>query len=379
MIRQFKKIAASLLNRFIEYKSNSFSEKREKSLLQNIGQIRAISGGGDSTDYQHIWADYWAPVVKYKSKWAYRLYSQFCGDNKYILSQPIADALNRAMNPSELLPFYSDKNIFDKILPKGVLPQTIFRVMDGIMMDADYNIISEMSNDKLSSLLKPFHRIILKPTVDTSSGNGVRLFNLRDSSQPKISVDLIKKSGNDIIIQEALTQSDFMAQFNPTSINTIRIATYKSPYDGEVHILSAVIRMGAPGAYVDNLHKEGHMIRINEQTGTLAKQCFNADGIPSKTHGPIDFSNQSYTVPDWDRIISFAKLTASALPHLKLLQLDIAIDSDNNPRLIEFNASGFSMWIAQFTGTPALGEYTDEIRRYALAQKHSLKIIPTRH
>ena len=46
MIRQFKKIAASLLNRFIEYKSNSFSEKREKSLLQNIGQIRAISGGG---------------------------------------------------------------------------------------------------------------------------------------------------------------------------------------------------------------------------------------------------------------------------------------------------------------------------------------------
>lgn len=43
--------------------------------------------------------------------------------------------------------------------------------------------------------------------------------------------------------------------------------------------------MGATNAVVDNMHQGGHMIRINEETGTLAKACFDADGIASKMHG----------------------------------------------------------------------------------------------
>ncbi len=318
--------------------------------------------------------------MKCRSVWAYRLYSKFCGENLYILSQPIADSLNRSLNPEELLPYYSDKNIFDLILPRGVLPKTILRIMDGLMMDEDYNIISYISDIELSKMLKPYKRVVIKPTVSTSSGRGVCLYNLESSTTGNtLSIDLIQKSGKNVIIQEALEQSHFMAQFNPTSVNTIRIATYKSPYSGNVHILSAVIRMGAAGAVVDNLHQDGHMIRVNEETGALAKVCFNANGIASKMHGNIDFSQELFTVPDWNRIVDFAKLIARSLPHLKLLQLDIAIDSENNPRLLEFNAEGFSMWIAQFTGTPAFGKYTDEIRRYALSQKHSVKFCQTRH
>ncbi len=278
-----------------------------------------------------------------------------------------------------MLPYYSDKNIFDKVLPDGVLPKTVLRIIDGLLMDADYNIIGYMSDSQFSALLEPYSRIVIKPTVNTSSGNGVRLINLTDSHKTELTVDIIRKSGRNIIVQEALKQSDFMTQFNPTSVNTIRIATYKSPYTGQIHILSAVIRMGASGAVVDNLHQDGHMIRIDEKTGVLAKECYNANGIASKTHGNIDFSRQSFTIPDWDGITDFARIIAASLPHLKLLQLDIAIDADNKPRLLEFNADGFSMWIAQFTGTPALGEHTDEIRKYALAQKHSIKIIQTRH
>lgn len=318
-------------------------------------------------------------MVKYRCIWAYRLYSHFCGHNLDILSQPVANAINRALNPEEYQAYYSDKNSFDKLLPAGVLPKTIIRVIDGLMMDADYNSIEGLTDSELQAYTAPYKRIVIKPTVETSSGKGVRLINLNDKADGTLTIDMIRKAGRNIIVQEALTQSDFMAQFNPTSVNTIRIATYKSPYTGQVHILSAVIRMGAPGAVVDNMHQNGHMIRIDEKTGKLAEQCFNADGTASKKHGDIDFSKQSFTVPDWAAIIDFAKSTAGKLPHMKLLQLDIAIDSENNPRLLEFNTDGFSMWIAQFTGTPALREHTGEIRKYAIAQKHSIKIIQTRH
>lgn len=78
--------------------------------------------------------------------------------------------------------------------------------------------------------------------------------------------------------------------------------------------------------------------------------------------------------PNRDRIKDFAKLIASSLPHMKLLQLDIAVDADGNLRLLEYNINGFSIWMAQFTGTPAFGKYTDEIRRYALSKKCRLKL-----
>lgn len=324
--------------------------------------------------------EYWAPLVNCRSIWAYRLYSHFCGHSKYILSQPVANELNRALNPEELLPVYTDKNIFDKMLPAGSLPKTVIRVMDGLLMDAGYNVIENFTDKDLSAMLSHYSKVVLKPTVDTDSGRGVRLFDLTNQRDINtLTVCYIRKSGNNMILQEAIRQSDFMSQFNPTSVNTLRVATYKSPYSGNVHILSAVIRMGAPGSDVDNLHQAGHMVRVDINTGELAKCCFNANGVSSKSHGSIDFSNHTFIVPGWEYVKEFAKTVTRSLPHLKLLQLDIAIDKDGGPRLLEYNAGGFAMWIAQFTGTPALGEHTEEIRKYALEQKHSVKIYPTRH
>lgn len=369
MKRQLKNIIALVIERRLEIMCNKYSERRERQLL-------SLLGGGKCTDSERLWIEYWKPLVKCRSVWAFRLYSKFCGETKYILSQPIADSLNRALNPEELVPFYSDKNVFDMLLPKGTLPKTILRVMDGMFMDADYNIMENLTDADLSEMLEPYTHIIMKPTTDTSSGRGVCFI---DRQSKKITVDFIKNAGNNLIVQEALKQSDFMSQFNPTSVNTVRIATYKSPYSGEVHILSAVIRMGASGAAVDNLHHGGHMIRVNEETGVLANKCYDANGVSSVKHGSIDFSRQSFIVPEWEKVKEFAKFTARKLPHMKLLQLDIAIDSDGRPRLLEYNVDGFSMWIAQFTGTPALGEYTDEIRRYALSKEHSIKIYQTRH
>lgn len=372
MKRKIKQIVADLFGRYIERASHKSSEKREKQLLNSHGTVY-------STVNEHAWLKYWNPLVKCRSVWAYRLYSRYCGETKFIVSQPIADILNRSLNPEEFIPFYSDKNIFDKVLPKGVLPKTILRVIDGVLMDSDYNILTGLTDDKLNDMLHSYTRVVIKPTIGSSSGRGVLFFDLWDKKSEKLTISFIKSIGKDLIIQEALQQSKFMLQFNPTSINTIRIATYKSPYSGKVDILSAVIRMGAPGSSVDNLHQEGHMIRINEETGALSKECYDANGVASSMHGTIDFSQQSFVVPNWEEIKEFAYLIARAVPHMKLLQLDIAIDSHGNPRILEYNLNGFSMWIAQFTGTPAFGKYTDEIRRYALSKKRSIKVIQTLH
>ena len=83
----------------------------------------------------------------------------------------------------------------------------------------------------------------------------------------------------------------------------------------------------------------------------------------------IDFEKNDFIIPDIDKVWDFAKEVTKAIPHMRLFQLDIAIDKDNNPRLIEYNVRAFSPWLYQFTTGPALGDCTDEILQYCIAHK----------
>ncbi|MCM1296053.1 MAG: hypothetical protein NC311_10975 [Muribaculaceae bacterium] len=157
-----------------------------------------------------------------------------------------------------------------------------------------------------------------------------------------------------------------MSRFNPTSINTIRIAVYRSVKDGVPHILSAVIRMGVAGRFIDNLHGGGRMVRVKEN-GVLDNHCIDQYGRIFHQHNGVDFSKQ-LILPDYHKVETLVVELSKQLYDIHLIQWDIAIDATGTPRLVEFNLSGFSMWIAQMTGTPAFGEFTDEIIEYVASK-----------
>lgn len=312
--------------------------------------------------------------MPFKCKWAYRLYAQTCGPTRNIICEPVIGCINNVLNPPEFRKDFSDKNDFDKFLPAGFMPATILRKRYKTFSDSEYN---EISIDKatLNNLLEPYCKVILKPTVDSNSGKGVMLFVKTDGEWlhkkdgTELNVEFLEQLNGSWILQEALEQHPFMAQFNPTSVNTLRLATYRSVKDNEVHLLSSVIRMGAQGAFVDNLHKGGHMIRVMAD-GRLDNHCFDASARRSNTHGDIDFSQTNLIVPEWEKVAAFAKKVAERIDGCRLMQHDIMIDKSGNPRLIEYNIGAFSAWIAQFTGTPALSDRTEEIHDYVIQNMH---------
>lgn len=357
-------------------------EVREKKHIR-INNIKYKTFGWK--EHEKEWWNYWSPVVRNPGKWGYRLYSHYCGHDKCILSSPITIELNKCLNPSELLPYYGNKNFFDKILPKDSFPKTILRVMDGLVMDASYNTISEFNEEVVKRILSQYDKVILKPTVGTSSGNGVKLFSQRNgmwkdvSGEKELNTLTIRENGQNLILQECIEQHPFMAQFNPTSVNTLRIATYLSPVSGDVNFLSAVIRMGAENAYVDNLHTEGKMVGVDLNCGKLANNCMNAEGTVFDSHNGVHFQDNNLKVPNIDVIKEWIAERARALYPLKLIQWDVAIKKDGTPVLMEYNADGFSMWIAEFNGLLALGPYTDEVRAIAMKKKKSFRISFLRH
>lgn len=357
------------------------TEMRERRILKM--NYPDFTLNKDINEAEKKWKEYWKPILKHPGKWSYRLFSSIDGHDVRILSQVLTIELEKSLNPENLLSYYLNKNMFEKILPTSLFPTTILRVMDNIFMDRDYSLINNLSDEGLSEMLESYESVILKPTVDSNSGNGIlkfirkgKVFVLNNDTDVKLSVNMIQNigGGGNMILQESLKQHSFMSQFNPTSVNTIRIATYTSPHTGEVNLLSAIIRMGAKGAYVDNMHADGKMVGVDVNTGILTKFCLDVNSKKYSSYNEVDFEHNQLLVPEWNKIVEFTKDVAKRLFPMKLIQFDIAIEEDGNIKLIEYNMDGFPMWVAQYFGFPAFGKYTDEIRDYAMGMKKSLDL-----
>jgi len=164
-----------------------------------------------------------------------------------------------------------------------------------------------------------------------------------------------------VVLRQCVCQHPYLAQFNPTSVNTIRIFTYQDIH-GIVHPMRSILRIGGKGANVDNAHAGGMFCGVGDD-GTLGKYCcsFLADHTP--VFNGIDFEHGSYIIPEFDKIKSFCIAIGRRIPFHDLIAMDIALDCNSLPKLLEINTGGFSAWLFQLTVGSCFGTFTDEIMK----------------
>lgn len=341
-----------------------------KSQYRNLLKINNIPNS--PVEGENEWKKKWSVLGKADPVY-FRLFSHYIGNNLNIIPEDICrNVVEPILCPLRYVAYYSDKNIFDRLFKSGSLPTTVLRKMNGFYYDATYEPIELSDEGQFQTILQRSNlsKIVIKPSVDSCSGRGVRLFELKDSVWRDLdSGDILTLKylntayGADFIIQDCLEQADYMAYFNPTSVNTLRLTIYRSVKTNECYVPSAIIRIGANGSLVDNAHAGGGYVGINVEDGTLCNNVLNQHGESQVVFNGIDFSKK-HKIPYWDRIIDFAKYIGGNIPHHRLLALDIMVDKTGTPRLIEFNCEAYSMWLFQFTMGPALGEFTNEIIEY---------------
>ena len=348
--------------------------KQYKALLRR----NAIASSKISSE--DCWMQKWS-VLGSPNPVYYRLFSHYVGEDLNMSPEDICrTVVEPILDPAPYVPYYSDKNIFDKLFKEGTLAKTILRKMNGMYCDATYQKV-ELDDAALALLLgkSGCAKIVIKPSVDGESGRGVKLFRYAQKQWREIGGDapltvafLEANYGADFIIQECLEQHEGLAYFNPTSVNTLRLSLYRSVKTNECAVTRAIIRIGGKGALVDNAHAGGGYVGINPD-GSLCHRVLNQYGASCTEFNDIDFTQQ-HTIPHWDRVVDFAKYIGANVPHHRLLALDIMLDKAGNPRLIEFNCKAYSMWLFQFTTGGALGDYTDEIIEYCHAHRNQNKI-----
>ena len=321
----------------------------------------------------------WSKLGSFVDPVYYRCFSKYVGNNENIVSGNLCvEYIEPILNPIRYRDLYEDKNMFGKILPRDILPTTILRRMNGIFMDKDYNVI-DVNESNIFTFLNSVDKFIVKPSVDSSSGHNVSLFHKEgdvylDQNNSVFSWNLLNEVyGKDFIIEYCIEQSAYMSQFNSDSINTIRMTAYRSVKDNKIHITNCIVRIGAKHSVVDNAHSGGRFCGV-DKNGKLNNYVGETYGETMEVFNGIDFKNSVFVIPDYDKIKQFAIKVVEKIPHHRLIALDIALDKNNNPLIVEYNIGGFGYWVFQYAGQVCLDGFTDEIIDYcAGCKKYTMK------
>ena len=318
----------------------------------------------------------WKVLDSKVSPMAYRFYSNYIGENADIVPPDVArQYIEPVLNSGECEKFYSDKNSFGVFIDSGDMPKTLFRSMGYKLYDGEYNVVTTSNFDDCFASLD---RVIVKPAKELG-GHGITFFErkngvLVNEDDVPLTLDYLNSTyKTDFLIQECFVQSDYIAQFNPTSVNTIRVNTYRDINTGEIHVLGAAMRIGAKGSQVDNATSGGVIVGVDD-SGKLGSCVYDKYGKSSKVYNDIDFDANEYIIPNFENVKSFAIKITKRLPHMRLLALDIVLDKTNTPKLIEVNCNNFSVKFLQLTKQPVFGKYTSDIIEYCLENKEFLSV-----
>lgn len=349
--------------------------KRSKSFYDNAIQYNPSLK--ESVKGENEWLEKWRKFDPKLSPMAYRVFSRYIGPSMDIVPLEVCSSIcEPVLTPRNFMDYYSDKNSFDLLFPKGTLPQTFLRNIRGRFFNRDYAPIETTKvNEYLNCI--DCKELIVKPTL-SSSGKGVEKF-FRDGStyvnkkKEILSLEYLNKNyKNDCIIQEVFIQHSFFSQFNETSVNSIRIVTYRDSR-GIIHALNSFLRIGAKGSVVDNAHAGGVFVGIDKK-GCLGKYVCDQYGQKHTVFNGIDFSTGSFVIPHWNLICDKVEELSMYVIHHDLIAWDAILNAEGNPQILEVNVGGYGGWAFQFTSGPMFGDYTDDVMEYVTQKKEDSEL-----
>ena len=178
-----------------------------------------------------------------------------------------------------------------------------------------------------------------------------------DSMGDRVCAKMIrnKYSGEDFIFEKQLVQEPILSQFNPDTVNTIRVMTYKNK------VISAAVRFGGKGSFVDNTAKGGVAVSLDINTGYLQSYGLREYDLTHYTEHPathIKFENVK--VDQWEAVRDIVEKTSRYLPYYNSVGFDVATTNDG-PVIIEIN-TGAGIYLSQMGKEIGLEKYFKETK-----------------
>ena len=258
-----------------------------------------------------------------------------------------------ALNRYDFKDAYLDKNIYSMLFPDMKQPVSVVKNMHGLFyINGDEGTLEQAVN----AVCAADGELIIKPTVETCNGEGVEQLEGLDAEGVKA---LFGQYGINYTVQHKVKQHPDLQQVNPTSLNSMRLYTYRR-LDGTYAYLYpfAHLRFGGKGAIKDNVSQGGGTCLINED-GTVDDRVYRFKSMTVaslKQETGVD----NLTIPNYQGVIDTLLKMHRRLPYFDFVGWDVTVLPDGEPLLIEFNLVP-SVEGPQMMAGPMFGTYLDEV------------------
>lgn len=324
-------------------------EHRKKARIR----AKQLHGGYNcAKEYKEIVVPYWAKYGQRPDILWYKLYS---AESKQIDPRYIPDD----MWFEKILPYFSntqfrrageDKCMHGVWFPDVKRPYTVVANVAGVFYDDDFHIITREDAAKRCVEYKKF---LIKPSIDSGEARLIRFYDQEDLTVERMLCEF-DEFGANFLAQETIDQHPVLAELNASSLNTIRIVSFL--FEGEVYILSSILRIGGGGSRVDNIGAGGYSCAI-DASGQLSKFAVNrkSEWIDCNQNG-LRF--ETVKVPGFSDAVELVKRIHTRLAHFKIIGWDIGISVQGEPILIEFNSNPGQN---QYSCGPTFGDLTEKV------------------
>lgn len=315
------------------------------------------------------WKKYIDKTNPYFKKWGFEVsdldaayYSRVSGieADHYVTRSMAVHYIYPFLDRYDFVPAYMDKNLQKRILGlpcdalEVLMPEDIVSNSNGVFFDGEGN---ECTEEQAAEILLSYgDDTILKPAVETFGGRGVCKVDAGTSMDGFLT--LFHDYNPNFVFQKIVRQHPTMAEYNPTSVNTVRIVTYRKP-DRSLKVLYSCLRFGGEGSVMDNVCSGGGYTGIDIETGRLKdRKRYNYFVMDM----PMMPDSMPDVIPCWEKIKSTALALHKRLPQMDIIGWDFSLTPDEIPVLIEFNPRP-GVGLQQAVGPMFSREDLDELMR----------------
>ena len=156
-----------------------------------------------------------------------------------------------------------------------------------------------------------YSTFFVKP-LEGNYGQGTYLLKCTSTEEAKNIYDKLITHGS-WIVEEVIHQTEEMASWNPTSVNTVRMPSFITA-SGEYHLITPFLRAGRAGAIVDNAGSGGIVVGIDKSTGRLLDFCVDEEGHRYTAHPDSGIKFSGWQVPDWEDLCRLTEEVHRSMP-----------------------------------------------------------------
>ena len=309
---------------------------------------------------------FWRPLQRSVDPGWLRFFTRVSGiaDPHYVPQDVFHQAVERRLNDLEYARYYADKNLYERLFDPERFAVARLRNVSDTYLDREYRAMSRATFAERFDALS--EDCFIKPSVGSGEDGGSlcfaanRIRSVRRDGSPFTFEDLERRYRRNYIVQSVIRQHPLLARFNPSSVNTLRVVTYRSVRDEAVVPLKVVLRLGRESMIVDNQAQGGLACGVRPD-GTLHPYATSKAGQKFTAHPDSGIPFEGQSIPEFPAVLETVATIARAVPPLRLLGFDVTIDAEGAVRVVEINTRNLEINFLQTFGGPLFGDYSREI------------------